>query len=230
MTWRGLVFPFFCLLLAPAGLSAEPLRSEEKGTFLGALFAPVPEPLYDHLPSLPRNQGVLVTHVLPDSPAARADLRRHDILYQYDDTKIRDCEHFVGLIRDDKPGRPVQLLLLRGGREKKAEVVLAEGPVLKIAPAGRTGPRDQPETPPKATKPSVSVAATPLEDGKMKVTIAYYRNDTGRRQTVTCQGATAEIDGEVSKLPERERNLVQAALERIRAVYSRQSAERSPSR
>jgi hypothetical protein len=230
MTRRGLAFPLLCLLLAPARLPADPLRSEEKGTFLGALFSPVPEPLYDHLPNLPRNQGVLVTHVLPDSPAAHADLRRHDILYQYDETKIRDCEHFVGLIRDDKPGRSVKLLLLRGGREKTVAVVLAEGPVLKIAPAGRTGPRDQPETPPKAVKPSVSVAATPLEDGKMKVTIAYYHNDTGRLRTVTCQGATAEIDGEVRKLPERERNLVQAALERIRAFNSHKNAERSPSR
>jgi hypothetical protein len=230
MVRRRIAFPFLCLLLAPTGATADPLRTEEKGTFLGALFSPVPEPLYDHLPHLPRNQGVLVTHVLPDSPAARADLRRHDILYQYDDTRIRDCEHFVGLIRDDKPGRSVKLLLVRGGKEKAVEVVLAEGPVLKIAPPGRTGPRDQPETPAKTAKPSVSVAATPLEDGKMKVTIAYYQNDTGRLHTVTCQGAKAEIDGEVQKLPERERNLVKAALERIRAFNSRKSAELSPAR
>ncbi len=230
MVRRCVAFAFLCLLLAPAGAPADPLRTEEKGTFLGALFSPVPEPLYDHLPHLPRNQGVLVTHVLPDSPATRADLRRHDILYQYDDTKIRDCEHFVGLIRDDKPGRPVKLLLLRGGKEKAVEVVLAEGPVLKIAPAGRTGPHEQVETLARSAKPSVSVAATPLEDGKMKVTIAYYQNDTGRLHTVTCQGAKAEIDGEVQKLPERERNLVKAALERIRAFNSRKSGELSPSR
>ncbi len=228
MMRRGLAFSLLWLLLAPAGLPADPLRTEEKGTFLGALFSPVPEALYDQLPNLPRNQGVLVTHILPDSPAAQAELRRHDVLYQYDDTKIRDCEHFVGLIRDDRPGRSVKLLLLRGGREKAIQVVLAEGPVLKIAREGRAGPRDQPETPPKASKPSVSVAATPLEDGKMKVTIAYYHNDTGRLHTVTCQGATSEIDGEVRKLPERERNLVQAALERIRAFNSHKTVERAP--
>jgi hypothetical protein len=197
----------------PVLAQAQSSRTEEKGTFLGALFAPVPEALYDHLSALPRNRGVLVTHVLPDSPAARADLRRHDILYQYDDTSIRDCEHFVGLIRDDKPGRTVKLLLLRGGRETKASVTLTEGPVLRIAQA-------LPESRARPAAPSVSVAATPLEDGKMKVTIAYAHRETGQMRTVTCQGATADIDSEVRKLPERERKLVLAALQRIRELSS----------
>jgi hypothetical protein len=212
--WRpGLVL--LLPLVFPAGLPAESLHSEEKGTYLGALFGPVPEALYDHLPQLPRNQGVLITHILPDSPASRADLRRHDILYQYDDTRIRDCEHFVGLIRDDRPGRTVKLLLFRGGQQSKASVVLAEGPVLKIAQTPHP-----PEARLRAALPSVSVAATPLEDGKMRVTIAYPQGDTGRLRTLTCQGGSSDIDSAVQKLPQRERNLVRAALQRIRELNS----------
>jgi hypothetical protein len=213
---RRLALAFSCLLLASALAPAQSLRSEEKGTFLGALFAPVPEALYDHLPALPRNRGVLVTHILPDSPAARAELRRHDILYQYDDTPIRDCEHFVGLIRDDKPGRTVKLLLLRGGKETKGSVTLTEGPVLRIAQAAG-------ELRARLAAPSVSVNATPLKDGKMKVTIAYAQRDTGQLRTLTCQGATADIDSEIRKLPERERKLVLAALQRIRELNSKKN-------
>jgi C-terminal processing protease CtpA/Prc len=220
MTRRRVALVLCCLLLGPAGLPAEPLRTEEKGTFLGALFSPVPEAFYDQLPQLPRGQGVLVTHILPDSPAARADLRRHDLLYQYDGTKIRDCEHFVRLIRDDKPGRAVKLVLLRGGQEMTLKATLAEGPVLKVAGTGKPASREKAEPRRKSAAPSVSVAATPLEDGKMKVTIAYYQTDSGRLHTLTCQGATAEIDGEVQKLPERERSLVRAALQRIRELNS----------
>jgi hypothetical protein len=204
------------LLVLPGWLAAEPLHFDEKGTYLGALFAPVPEALYDHLPQLPRNQGVLITHVLPDSPAARGELRRHDILYQYDDVKIRDCEHFVGLIRDDKPGRTVRFVLLRGGRETRASVVLAEGPVLKIA----QGPQPPPETRNRTALPAVSVAATPLDGGRMKVTIAYPHGDSGRVRTLTYQGAVTEIDSAVQRLPERERHLVRAALQRIRDLSS----------
>jgi hypothetical protein len=229
MTYRRLAAVGGVLLLLAIGLRADPNRTEEKGTFLGALFAPVPEALYDHLPQLPRNAGVLVTHVLPDSPAARADLRRHDVLYLYDDAKIRDCEHFVGLIRDDKPGRTVKFTLLRAGREKTVEAVLAEGPALKIA--ARSEARYPAEaSKAKPTSPSVSVAATPLEDGKMKVTIAFVQTDTGKLQTVTCQGASADVDREVRKLPERERNLVRAALERIRELNTNKPVDRPPSR
>src|SRR5262249_59191177 len=94
----ALSFTLF-LLLPPFGALAQNLENnptgEEKGTYLGVLISPVPEVLYDQLPQLPPGQGVVVTHVLPDSPAAQAMLRRHDILLAYADEKIRDCEHFA---------------------------------------------------------------------------------------------------------------------------------------
>jgi hypothetical protein len=64
----------------------------------------------------------------------------------------------------------------------------------------------------------VSVAATPLEDGRMRVTIEYYQEGTGRLQTLACEGRTAEIDREVRALPRRERKLAEVALARIRAL------------
>ena len=46
--------------------------AEERGTYLGVLFAPVPDIVYDQLPQLPRDRGVVISHVLPDSPATKA--------------------------------------------------------------------------------------------------------------------------------------------------------------
>src|SRR5215204_3232726 len=113
----------FLLVVATVLLGLIPVRAqtiepspEEKGTYLGVLISPVPEVLFDQLTDLPRGQGVVVTHVLPDSPAARAGLRRHDILLDYDGQKIRDCEHFARLIQADKPERKVRINVLRGGR------------------------------------------------------------------------------------------------------------------
>src|SRR6266542_2079488 len=92
------------LLAAPfAGASQnETAPAEEKGTYLGVLFCPIPDALLDHLPQLPREGGVLVTHVLPRSPADKAGLRRHDILLRYDDQKIRSGDHLARLIRASK--------------------------------------------------------------------------------------------------------------------------------
>lgn len=196
--------------------------SEEKGTYLGVLFCPVPEVLHDHLPNLPRNQGVLITHVLPDSPGAQAELRRHDVLLQYQDERIRDCEHLARLIQNDQPNQKIKLSLLRTGREMTIDVILGLGPVLRIA-SGEKGTAPKASDIPKGTSkpgvpPAVSVSATPLEMGKMKVAIEYYQDGTGRLKTLTCEGTDSDIDTEIQKLPEKERGLVQAALQRIRRL------------
>lgn len=227
---RGMVALLAGALLTASPVCAqetpEPTRTEKKGTYLGALFGPVPEALRDHLPQLPASQGVLITHILPDSPAAKADLRRHDVIYQYGDKKIRDCEHLATLIHDDRPKHKVKLGLLRGGRSMTLEVTLGLGPVLKVARKARPGDKDDDPVAKAIAKPkgpaAVSVAATPLERGQMKVTIEYFDTSRGRLRTVTCQGENDEIDKEVKKqLPLREQGLVHLALQRIRALNSK---------
>jgi membrane-associated protease RseP (regulator of RpoE activity) len=206
---------------------------EEKGPFLGVLFASVTEALYDQLPQLPRKQGVLVAHVLPDSPAAKADIRKNDILLQFDEQKIRDCEDFATIIRRSKPERKVNIKLLRGGKEISVEAVIALGPALRIADASAPTPGEAPDAPKGVAKPNgpaaVSVAATPLEQGRMRVTIEYLPDGETRLRTVTCEGAAAEIDHEVEKLPEKERGQARTALQRIRNLISdKPDAKRGP--
>jgi hypothetical protein len=219
------------LLLVLSRGSAQPFErdsaEEEKGTYLGVLISPVPEVLYDQMPELPRNQGVVVSHVLPGSPAAQAGLLRHDILLRYNDDPIRDCEHFARLIRAGRAGQRIKLELLRAGRKQSAEAVLALGPVLKIAQSNRALKGAVAEAPAGRAKggspPSVSVAATPLDGGRVRVTIEYYQDGTGKRRTVNCEGTPDEIDQEVQKLPSRVQTLAQKALERFRALGFQQA-------
>ncbi len=199
--------------------------SDEKGPFVGVLFASVSEALYDQLPQLPRKQGVLVTHVLPDSPAAKADVRKNDILLKYDDQKIRDCDDFAKLIRGSKPDHKVSLRLLRGGREMSMDVTVVLGPALKIAEAtSRPSATEGSDVPKGVAKPngppSVSVAATPLEKGRMRVAIEYLPEGETRLRTLNCEGSVTDIDTEVDKLPERERAQAREYLQRIRNLIS----------
>jgi hypothetical protein len=192
--------------------------ADERGTYLGVLFAPVPDIIYDQMPQLPRDRGAVVSHVLPDSPAVRAGLRRNDILLQYGDEKVRDCEHVARLIRDDKPDHKVRLTYLRGGKEATAEAVLALGPVLRIAQKGAgTTADDQPRALAKAANPAaVNISATPLGGNSMKLTVEYYDDRTGRLLSVPCSGTPDEIDAQVTKLPEAVQKLVKVALKRLR--------------
>jgi len=202
---------------------------EEEGTFLGVLFGPIPDIVYDQLPNLPRGYGVAVTYVLPDSPAAEAGLLRSDILLSYDDTKIRDSEHFARLVRDDKP-RKVKLVYVRGGKERTTEATLKLGPALKIAQE-KTPPVKE-EVPKALAKPMpVSVSAAPLGNGSMKVIVEYYQEGTNQLRTMQCAGSPAEIDKEIQKLPVRVQNLTRAALERIRKLETEpKSSDSSPSK
>jgi hypothetical protein len=210
---------------------ADPPPADEKGTYLGVLFGAVPEIVYDQLPNLPRNHGVAVTHVLPDSPAARARLQRNDIILQYGDHKIRDCEHFARLIRADKDGNKVKLVFLRGGKEKTAEATLTLGPVLRIVHARKTaaGDGDGPRGLAKPTPPDkVSVTAVPLGGNDMKLTIVYYPDGSGKLKTVVCSGSPKEIDSEVQKLPGRVQNVAKNALQRIRDLELQKTVPPSP--
>jgi hypothetical protein len=196
---------------------ADPAPSvpETKGTYLGVTVAPVPEALYAHLSDLPRDRGVIVTQVIADSPAARADLRRHDVLLTYDDRPIKDAEHFTRLIRADKPQHRVHLTLLRGGRERTAEAMLALGPVLPDL-VKKTEEKEPVKHFRTGAANKVNVAVTPLDEKQLAVTIEYF--DEGKLQEIKCSGTAAEIAKRVQELPPRVQDLTRAALLRVRVL------------
>ena len=217
-----MMFPL--LALASIGRAQGEPAPEDKGTFLGVLFCPLPEALLDHLPQLPHDSGVLVTHVLPDSPAAKAGLRRHDILLRYDGEKIRDGDHMARLIRAGKEGQQVEVVLVRAGKEMKVTVKLGLGPVLRIASEKRSGT-------PGAAKPggpsALSVTAVPMDGNRMKVTFEY--SDAGKFRTVTCAGSAREIDNQLEKLPRRVKGLARVAVDRLRQLEVQKAPALLPS-
>src|SRR5262245_60729076 len=111
LAWLALLTVFVPALPAAGGLA-----QDEKGTYLGILFrtrteatpAPMPPANETGKPAaVPRPagsvRGVVITHVLPGSPADRVDLRRNDVVIGYDRQPIRDGDHLAELIRADKP-------------------------------------------------------------------------------------------------------------------------------
>jgi len=195
-------------------------RAEERGTYLGILFTAVPDLLYDQLPQLPRGYGVVVAHVLPESPAGQVGIRRNDIILRYDEHKVTDCEHFARLIHDDRPDRKVRLTFLRGGKEMSAIAQLVRGPILRIAEkdAGESSDNQPRAVVKAATDDAVTVAVTPLGNNTLKLTIEYYEDGTGRLRSVPCAGTPDEIDAQILKLPDRVQDLAKVALRRLRKL------------
>jgi len=91
---------------------------------LGTTFAPVPDAVREQL-DLPEGVGLLLDSVEPGSPAAVAGLKRFDILTRFNDQIVCNADQLATVIKLRKPG-PVPLTVLRGGRERKIQVILPQ--------------------------------------------------------------------------------------------------------
>ena len=71
--------------------------------------------------------GVYVEDVPPDSPAAKAGLRRADILTKFDGEAVRSARQFGRLVREAAPGRAVSATVFRDGRSMELSLTPEEG-------------------------------------------------------------------------------------------------------
>ena len=83
-------------------------------TYLGIIADPLPESLASHL-GVPVGEGLLVREVMIDSPAARADLARHDVLHKFGDRAVTDRAQLHGLVQQHQAGDQVELAVIRKG-------------------------------------------------------------------------------------------------------------------
>jgi len=86
-------------------------------TFLGLHVTPV-DPTVTAQLGLPEGMGLAVRFVVPDSPADKAGLRRHDILRKLEDQLLIHPMQLQVLVRNYEAGEKVSLTLLRAGREE----------------------------------------------------------------------------------------------------------------
>lgn len=67
---------------------------------------------------LPTAEGLLVTEVFPDGPAARAGLRPGDVIRKIAGNPVSDRNKYLSLLRNHQPHAPMKLEVWRDGREK----------------------------------------------------------------------------------------------------------------
>ena len=112
---------------------------------IGVEFSAVPNPAV--LRIYGAKNGVPITNVRPDSPAAKAGLQGEDTITAVNGKPIKSGDELVNLISATRPGNKLNVTYLRNGQEKQTTVVVADRAKLFN---DRT---DQPDDPPAESEP-----------------------------------------------------------------------------
>lgn len=75
---------------------------------------------------LPGRAGALITTVTDDGPAAKAGLRRGDVVIEYNGRPVTDSNDLVNLVVRTKPGTTVPVRIVRNKEQKTLNVTVAE--------------------------------------------------------------------------------------------------------
>ena len=74
------------------------------------------------------DEGVLVVRVVPEGPAAEADIEEGDVIISVDGMRIRNIRELQDVIKRKAIGSQIDILIKRRGLEGVAKVTLAEAP------------------------------------------------------------------------------------------------------
>lgn len=96
-------------------------QTQEPVYWIGIRGQGVNDPVLRTQLQLAEDMGVVVEDVVPDSPAAKADLRRHDIILRADGDAVNTMAILQEHVMKGK-GQPMELLLLRLGKETTIQV------------------------------------------------------------------------------------------------------------
>ena len=114
--------------------------------YLGVAMQPEITPEIAREFNLPDTTGVLVTDVLPNTPAERAGIQRDDVIIEFNGKKVADRPHLRLMVSQVSPDAKATVKILRDGKEKSLNVSLAAQPE-NFGRAGGWGSSPEPEAP-----------------------------------------------------------------------------------
>jgi hypothetical protein len=105
----------------------EDARPAKDRTWLGVGVEEASEALADQL-GLDPGVGLVVTHVSADSPAAKAGLKKNDVLIELEGQSLVHPAQLRKLVQARKPGDKVKLVYYRGGKKHTESATLEQAP------------------------------------------------------------------------------------------------------
>ena len=89
--------------------------------------------------NLENNKGVLITRIIEDGPADKADLKKDDVVIRIDDKKVEDPQDLKNIIGFTIPETEVEFVIIRDGKEKKVTVTVGSKAESQLADTSDLG-------------------------------------------------------------------------------------------
>lgn len=128
---------------------------------IGVEFSALPRP--EILRVYGVKNGVTISNVRPDSPAAKAGLQGEDTITAVNGKPIKSGDELVTLISSTRPGNKINLTYVRNGQQKEASVTVADRAKLFADRTDQASDDTPEEDEPKPTKLGVTVKAVTPE-------------------------------------------------------------------
>ncbi|REJ73028.1 MAG: PDZ domain-containing protein [Planctomycetota bacterium] len=138
--------------------------------------------------ALDRVRGARVVEVYANTPADEAGVQVNDLILSFDGIPIEDENHLIHLVSLTEVNRRVQLLVIRGGQERKLFITLIERPDRRRSEA----PQPLPESPPGQARIETTGLSLHRLDGGLALQLGYARGQQGVLVTRTPDDASDE--------------------------------------
>jgi len=194
----------------------------QQRAWLGVMLRPVPNVLHAQLSQLiPAGQGVLVAQVNPQSPAAKAGIKKNDVLLTFGDQKLYSGAQLSALVTNSKPGESIAMQVVQQGKVNTLNVEIGAQPAQTTPRFWRGQPRMFPHPVPQgqgqqslAWDSFESVQVKTLPDGRYHAEVSY-KDPKGDTKSFTFEGKKEEIVKQIQQqkeLPEDKRKALLDAL------------------
>jgi len=135
---------------------AEQLREfgKVRRGWIGVSYQSVTDDIADSF-GLDRARGVLVANVTADGPAAKAGIKRNDIILSFSGQEVPDLRRFPRIVANARVGATVDVVVWRGGKETPLKLRIGEQEEPEKQNASAQGPGSK-----KPAEPDQAVSST----------------------------------------------------------------------
>lgn len=155
-----------------------------KRGWIGVSYQSVTDDIADSF-NLDRARGVLVANVVADGPAAKAGLKRNDIILNFAGQEVPDLRRFPRIVANARVGSTVDVVVWRQGKEQsfKLKIGEQEEPEKQNASA-QSGPK-KPADPDQAVSSSIEQLGLTLQKITDQLREKYGLSDNAKGVVIT---------------------------------------------